>query len=262
MGLVLEVAEATGPWRWRWLLRDEDGGETLASHQVELDPASDEVARFRDVYGYARWHAAPDRRTADEARIVAEAGAWAGRVLLGEAVGAAIAAAAPVTVRVTVPGPDQAGPDHVGPNWRGRRRRCWGGRWSWRTWMACRWRRGGTCRWSTTSARAVRTGRRPRWRGRCGCSRCSPSRPRSSVLALRRERYALGRLIRRIAARERAAVELRVVQYGVTRQRLSGDRRLPGRVGRAAPVRARRPAGCSCWSTRTGRRIWWRRPTW
>ena len=37
---------------------------------------------------------------------MAEAGAWAGRVLLGEAVGAAIARAArsgPVTVRVTVP---------------------------------------------------------------------------------------------------------------------------------------------------------------
>jgi CHAT domain len=44
---------------------------------------------------------------------------------------------------------------------------------------------------------------------------------KTSVLALRRERYALTRLIRRIAARERAAVELRVAQYGVTRQRLA-----------------------------------------
>lgn len=42
----------------------------------------------------------------------------------------------------------------------------------------------------------------------------------TSVLALRRERYALSRLIRRIAARERAAVNLRIVQYGVTRERL------------------------------------------
>ena len=43
----------------------------------------------------------------------------------------------------------------------------------------------------------------------------------TSVLALRRERYALERLIRRIAARQRAKVELRVVQYGVTRERLA-----------------------------------------
>ena len=42
-----------------------------------------------------------------------------------------------------------------------------------------------------------------------------------SVLALRRERYELGRLIRRIAARQRRRVELRVVQYGVTRDRLA-----------------------------------------
>ena len=43
----------------------------------------------------------------------------------------------------------------------------------------------------------------------------------TSVLALRQERYALTRLIRRITARERAVVELRVVQYGVTRERLA-----------------------------------------
>jgi hypothetical protein len=42
----------------------------------------------------------------------------------------------------------------------------------------------------------------------------------NSVLALRRERYALSRLIRRIAARQRRMLELRVVQYGVTRDRL------------------------------------------
>jgi tetratricopeptide (TPR) repeat protein len=44
---------------------------------------------------------------------------------------------------------------------------------------------------------------------------------RTSVLALRRERYALARLIRRIVARGNAAVQLRVVQYGATRERLA-----------------------------------------
>ena len=42
----------------------------------------------------------------------------------------------------------------------------------------------------------------------------------TSVLALRRERYELDPPVRRIAARERAAVELQVVQYGATRERL------------------------------------------
>src|SRR6202044_1447956 len=44
---------------------------------------------------------------------------------------------------------------------------------------------------------------------------------RTSVLALRRERYALGRLIRRLGATQKRMVELTVVQYGVTRERLA-----------------------------------------
>ena len=92
-----------GPLRWRWLLTDEQTGAPLADHRVDLDPGSDEVAAFGDLYLYARQHAAPDRRDTDAARIVASAGEWAGRALLGEQVGAAIAKAAPVTVRVTAP---------------------------------------------------------------------------------------------------------------------------------------------------------------
>lgn len=103
MGLLLEAVDVTGPLRWRWLLRDEDTGNPLADHQVHLDPDSAEVARFRDLYGYVRSYAAPDQRTEDGARFVREAGEWAGRELLGEPVGAAILAEAPVTVRVKVP---------------------------------------------------------------------------------------------------------------------------------------------------------------
>ena len=78
-------------------------GVSLADHAVSLEPGSDEVARFGDLYGYVRSYAVPDRRTEDGTRFVAEAGAWAGRELLGEAVGAAVVAEAPVTVRVAVP---------------------------------------------------------------------------------------------------------------------------------------------------------------
>ena len=44
---------------------------------------------------------------------------------------------------------------------------------------------------------------------------------RTGAIALRRERYELAALIRRIVKRDGAAIELQVLQYGVTRQRLS-----------------------------------------
>src|SRR5690606_2580324 len=43
----------------------------------------------------------------------------------------------------------------------------------------------------------------------------------STAVGLRRERYELGRLIRRLAARRGLAVDLEVLQYGVTRERLA-----------------------------------------
>lgn len=44
---------------------------------------------------------------------------------------------------------------------------------------------------------------------------------RTGAIALRRERHELAALIRRIVNRDGAAIELQVLQYGVTRQRLS-----------------------------------------
>ena len=206
MGLRLEAVNVTGPWRWRWLLTDEDSGVSLADHQVDLDPASDEVARFGSLYGYARWHASPDRRAADEARIVAEAGAWAGRVLLGEAVGTAIADAAPVTVRVVAPA--AAAPVL-----------------SWPLELA---HVNGRPLASLGDVPLVYDvvpdgARRPKDKvsGALRVLAVFSQPTQTSVVALRRARYELGRLIRRIAARQRGMVELQVVQYGVTRERLA-----------------------------------------
>jgi len=109
LGLMLEAVDVTGPWQWRWLLTDGQAGAPLADHEVKLDPAAEAVARFADLYGHAHWGAAPDRRVADGARLVAEAGAWAARELLGDRIAAAIAAAAPVTVLVRVPGDGERG---------------------------------------------------------------------------------------------------------------------------------------------------------
>ena len=104
MGLLLSAAEFSGPQRWRWLLSEEDTGQPLADHEVDLGEAGDEYAAFTDLYRYLRWNAVPDRRTASEAQIVAQVGAWAGQQVLGQAIGEAIIDAAPVTVRVAVPG--------------------------------------------------------------------------------------------------------------------------------------------------------------
>jgi tetratricopeptide (TPR) repeat protein len=210
-GLILRAVEVSGPLRWRWLLTDEQSAApladtVLADHRVELDAGSAEVAAFGDLYGYVRSYAAPDRRAADEARIVERAGRWAGRAVLGEAVGAAIAAAAPVTVRVSVPADARA---------------------------ALQWplelayvngeplaRRGDV---SFVYDIAPGDGRRAKT-GEAGVLRVLAvfSQPTGTgVVALRRARYEMSRLILQIAAREGAAVELRVVQYGVTRERLS-----------------------------------------
>jgi hypothetical protein len=205
MGLLLEAVDADGPWRWRWLLSDEETGDPLADHPVRLDPASSEVTRFTDLYGYVDFYAAPGRVVRDGARFVAAAGRWAGRELLGESIGTAIAAAAPVTVRVQVPavlgsvllwplelahadGKPLAGRGDV------------------------------TLVYDVAPDAAARRNGEPGPALRVLAVFSQPSD--TDMLALRRERYALSRLIRRIAGRERAAVELRVVQYGVTRERL------------------------------------------
>jgi CHAT domain len=206
LGLVLEAVDVTGPWQWRWLLTDGDTGAPLADHEVTLDPAADQVARFADLYGHVRWRAAPDRRTQDEARLVAEASVWAGRELLGERIGSVIAGAAPVTVLVRVPalaGAVLGWPLELAYTG-GRPLAAWGD--------------------VAFVYDLAPDGIRGDKAGVSGVLRVLAvfSQPaRTDVVALRRARYELSRLIGRIGARDRARVELRVVQYGATRQRLA-----------------------------------------
>jgi tetratricopeptide (TPR) repeat protein len=206
VGLVLSVAEFAGPRRWRWLLADEETGQPLADHQVDLEGEPGEFEAFSSLYRYLRWHAVPDRRTASEAEIVARVGAWAGAAVLGERVGRAIVEAAPVQVQVQVPA--QAGfvlgwpleLAHAG----GKPLAAYG---------------------DVTLAYDLGL---PPGGGRAAAR---PDELRmlavfslptqTSVLALRRERYELARLVRRIGARQRRRVSLSLLQYGVTRRRLS-----------------------------------------
>ncbi len=210
--LRLEVRDFEGPLRWRWLLSEEDSGAPLADHRVDLVGGPGEFAAFTDLYRYLRHCAVPDRRTASETEIAARVGAWASEVVLGRAVCDAVVEAAPVTVRVVVP--EQAGFVL-----------------SWPLELAHAGGRPLAARGDVTLAydpAADLAGRSP-----AGGSGCAPrgralrmlavfSLPTAvSVLALRRERFELTRLVRRIAARQRRRVELTVVQYGATRERLA-----------------------------------------
>jgi tetratricopeptide (TPR) repeat protein len=199
VALLLQATEVTGPLSWRWLLREEASGALLADHQVCLDPAAEETVRFADLYGYVRWHAAPDRRVCDESRIVAQAGEWARGVLLGEAVTAATIAAAPVTVRVSLP--PELDPVLL-----------------WPLELPLAGRGDVTFVYGIAPAAG---GAKAAVSGALRVLAVFSQPTETSVLALRRERYELTRLIRRIAARQRAAVELKVVQYGVTRELLA-----------------------------------------
>jgi hypothetical protein len=100
--LRLEVRDFEDLTRWRWELTN-GAGKSLASHDVRLEAACWQHEAFTGLLGYLRWHAAPDQQAEDEARTVAEVGAWMGQFVLGPVAGALAAARHPATVRVVVP---------------------------------------------------------------------------------------------------------------------------------------------------------------
>jgi hypothetical protein len=200
--LRLEVLDFEGPAAWRWRLTDDDGGRFLADAQVRLDSGAWQFEAFGDLDDYLRWNAAPDRRTESEKELVAGVGAWIGECVFGD-VGRAMVKRAPVTVRVEVPAEAEV--------------------------LAYRplelaWVDGQPIGAQDVSMVIDMAGaeRRP--------SASIGDRLRmlavfslpvdASALNLRRERVELARLIDGIAVTRGKAVELRVVQYGVTRERL------------------------------------------
>jgi hypothetical protein len=206
--LRLEVAEFQDADRWRWLLTDPDG-RFLADHPVALDHRDPEYVAFADLAGFLRRQAVPDRRLASEAELVARVGGWIGRRVLGEAVGRAMVEASPVVVRVVVPKTAdfllyrplelahvQADDGQSRP-------------------LAVQ----DVSLIFEVEAETPAVAKQPVGEQlRMLAVFSLPSE--GTALALRRERYQLVQLVRRVAGRLRRAVELHVLQYGVTRQRL------------------------------------------
>ena len=212
--LRLEAREFTDTTRWRWVLLSSEG-TLLAEHEVRLDPESWQFEAFTDLHQYM-WHAAPDRFAADAARIIAKTGDWIAAEVLGAPVTGALVrarSAGPVTVLAVVPPPLLSAPLGLARA---------GG-------MPLALREitfvvdsrtippgspGLPLSGILSPAPAVPEGDRLRVLGLFSLPEGSHS------LNLRRERDSLVRLIEGIAGAGKA-VDVRVLQYGVTRQRLS-----------------------------------------
>jgi tetratricopeptide (TPR) repeat protein len=197
------------PLAWRWRLVDPGNGRTLADHPVVIDPAG-ELAAFTDLYRHLQRNADPAKRLVSQHRLLGEIGAWAGAHLLGEAIGRAILAESPVTLRIVVPASLGFLPQ-----------------WPWEIAHA-----GGLplARQDITvtydlapPGSAVLRGAAfggPRPVGEVLRILAVFSLPtQATALGLRRERRALTDRVRALAARHRVA--LTVLQYGVTRERLA-----------------------------------------
>ena len=100
----LEICEFDGADRWRWRLTDAEGA-FLADHAVALDRNDPRYEALFNLPAYLWQHSAPDRRDPDERRLLSEVGAWIGETVLGRAIGEKIVAHGfpPITVRVVVP---------------------------------------------------------------------------------------------------------------------------------------------------------------
>jgi tetratricopeptide (TPR) repeat protein len=208
--LVLEALEVTNLGRWRWRLADSNGA-VLAEHEARLDAADWEYTAFTDLDRYLRLHTASSYVVAEEATLVEQVGRWAGAAALGETVGSVLTARAPATVRVLVPAGGEflsAYPLEIAhidgqP-------------------MA---RRGVTLvfEYGEIGARAATLMAERPVRDRLRVLALFSLPVGGSMLALRKERYELARLIEALRTRSGLAVELRVLQYGVTRERLAKE---------------------------------------
>jgi hypothetical protein len=204
MALRLEVAAFTDANHWRWRLTDAPGA-FLADHTVALDPTDPKYQALFDLPDYLKLYSAPDKRDEDERRLLHEVGAWIGESVLGPVIGAKILGHGfpPIVVRVVVPA--QAQQLLVMPleiaHARGKPLALQG--------VSLVFEAPGTA-----PPKAVPIGDRLRLLALFSLP------PAGSPLNLRRERRMLQALVNRLTEDAGLAIELRVLQYGVTRYSL------------------------------------------
>lgn len=200
--LRLEVTEFTDVDHWRWRLTDTHGA-FKADHQVALNRADPDYEAFADPYCYISYHAAPDRRLEHEAEIIDRLGHWIGEQVLGP-VGARIVEFAPVTVRVLL------SDGSVGLMYRPLELGHANGRP-----LAMQ-----EVSFVFETAQPTSGSQKIEVHEKLRMMAIFSLPTNTSALGLRRERYALQRLITTIAQTQGKAIELRILQYGVTRDML------------------------------------------
>jgi tetratricopeptide (TPR) repeat protein len=200
--LNLAVAEYKDAQHWYWRLTDEDG-KWLADQEVKLNPADAEYEGFLDLPSHLARHSAPDRRREDEARLVRQVGEWMGRHFYGSIGDKILDAGTPAIVRVQVP--EEAAGLLYRP-----------------------WELGYVQGQPLALQDVTLIFEVP---GKTAAVKRVPVGERLRILAvfslpvdanalnLRQERYELARTIRAIGQQGRA-IDLRVLQYGVTRDSL------------------------------------------
>jgi hypothetical protein len=101
--IVLRACDVRDDWHWRWIL-EEDQGQFLADHLVTIDPEKQQEAEaLRDLPSYLERYSPPDQRVSEELRLLTELGLWMRRHVLGTSIVQRIIERAPVTVRVIFP---------------------------------------------------------------------------------------------------------------------------------------------------------------
>jgi len=200
VALRLRVVEISGPTRWRWLLSD-DRGRLLADHQVAVDADTAEYEAFCNLYSQIDRRRLPHDPVGSEKEIVDRLGVWIGTEIFGQRLAGKLSG----TVRVVVPPEAEfllARPLELAV-----------------VKGVSLARKQVSLVYELPGAAPSESKEDPSECLRVLALFSLPSR--SSVLALRRERFELARTVRTIAAKSRKAIELRVLQYGVTRDRLA-----------------------------------------
>ena len=204
--LQLTVTDYTDAHHWYWRLTDATGSNFLSDNEVKLNPTDREYAGFLDLSSFLYHNASADRRHEDETRLVREVGDWIGRRVFGAIGEKILAAGTPSTVRVIIP-------DTVAASGL-----------LYRPWEAATIG-GKPLALQDVSLVFEVAGEKPPVKH-------APVKDRLRILAvyslptgasalnLRHERYQLEQLIRRIASNRKLAIDLRVLQYGVTRDKL------------------------------------------
>ncbi|HEY1572478.1 MAG TPA: CHAT domain-containing protein [Pseudonocardiaceae bacterium] len=197
--LRLEVLDYTGPTRWRWRLSDADGA-SLAEHTVRLDDGEWQFDAFADLHHHLRANADPDRRLDHEAELVVQVGAWVGERVFGDVAPELARARGPVRLEVPAEAAELA----------------------YRPWELAMvdGRPLIACRVTFVVDVGPRTTRKTDVGARLRMLAVFSVPSDDGAPNLRKERYALARIVHQIGAIRGTGIQLRVLQYGASRERL------------------------------------------